>query len=964
MTTENKPMPAVSLAPAEKPKWTDRLLYSRSFLARLALSDDGTRGYYAEVAKKLLGYEKVKSRVRWSGAAFNVGRTAFAKVAIAGKTLCLYLAIDPGAITGKYKAKYAGAKKYEKTPAMLKIRSDGALRGAIKAIEACAAVLGLIEKTEAGEVEKFPADTFDNLVTRGLIRVIKNANAGKNHAADADEEADDYEPETEENKEETAEEDTAATADDTAGESGADESENRGAGEAGAASATSEYLKELAKKYRAYEETRDAMSAGEVTAALREKLMLRAVDERWIDKVENALGAIDYLMRNPGHYIAETEEVLPVEMTKKITGRSIAYLGQHSDNISVNDDGEITPKKLLNVFREDSIFTYENKFLNTLIARLYLFVTKRCEIAKKFATDEKHREMTYTASFREGFDRARVTIKVEYDSACNENARRTFPSTETRRRLEKLEAVVREYAASEFVTNMDGKYVNPPVLRTNAIVKNKYFRQCLDLWDFIERYDDAGFGLTVSETVLDPGEEYLSTLGNLAAASYITFRKNACGADGDAIAANTYPEIYPRIIDEPYALDPKAYDLTAAAAARDTTESGGESPAEKATELTTRLTKEELALAIEIALYADDAMYDPIENFEAGGADYAYAEDEEEDEAADEPGENAEEAAENDTGTENAAETAKNDTETEKTEEDDEEKFDFGGIKYVRTFHARIRLADEKTKEYYAAVLNAFLKYGKARVNESNRYCAVYAGRKTLAKINVTGKTLKVYFALDPAAQDKKYFLKEAGESKAYAAVPALMRIRSDRACRYAEELVGVLAVKEGLSHAKKPAAPIDPKNYAAMTTEEFLARGWIKDLGGETDEAPAPRKDNNDERLREAYRFVPPAHGEIRQIPTGNNEGWTEAAATIEPPAPETLDANAENSAKTVAAKEEAAQTLPDVVQIAADYSKPTDYGVDDSSDFIEFMKPAPAKPDRKGFFKRLFSVFRKRNK
>ena len=946
MTTENKPMPAASLAPAEKPKWTDRLLYSRSFLARLALSDDGTRGYYAEVAKKLLGYEKVKSRVRWSGAAFNVGRTAFAKVVIAGKTLCLYLAIDPGAITGKYKAKYAGAKKYEKTPAMLKIRSDGALRGAIKAIEACAAALGLIEKTEAGEVEKFPADTFDNLVTRGLIRVIKNANAGKNHAADADEEADDYEPETEENKEETAEENTAADADDTAGENGADENENRGAG---AASATSEYLQELAKKYRAYEETLEAMSAGEVTAALREKLMLRAVDERWIDKVENALGAIDYLMRNPGHYIAETEEVLPVEMTKKITGRSIAHLGQHSDNISVNDDGEITPKKLLNVFREDSIFTYENKFLNTLIARLYLFVTKRCEIAKKFATDEKHREMTYTASFREGFDRARVTIKVEYDSACRENARRAFPSTETRRRLEKLEAVVREYAAYEFVTNMDGKYVNPPVLRTNAIVKNKYFRQCLDLWDFIERYDDAGFGLTVSETALDPGEEYLSALGNLAAASYITFRKNACGADGDAIAANTYPEIYPRIIDEPYALDPKEYDLTAAAATP---------------ELTTRLTKEELALAIEIALYADDAMYDPIENFEAGGADYAYAGNEEEDKVADEPGENAEEAAENDTGTENAEETAENDTETESPEEDEEEKFDFGGIKYVRTFHARIRLADEKTKEYYAAVLNAFLKYDKARVKESNRYCAVYSGRKTLAKINVTGKTLKVYFALDPAAQDKKYFLKEAGESKAYAAVPALMKIRSDRACRYAEELVGVLAATEGLSIAKKPAAPIDPKNYAAMTTEEFLARGWIKDLGGETDEAPAPRKDNNDERLREAYRFVPPARGEIRQTPTENNEGWTEAAATIEPPAPETLDANAENSAKTVAAKEEAAQTLPDVVQIAADYSKPTDYGVDDSSDFIEFMKPAPAKPDRKGFFKRLFSIFRKRNK
>ena len=1132
MTEEKEINAAAQSEAAEKTRWTDRLLYNRSFIARLALADDNVRGYYAEIAKKLLGYKKVRSRLSWSSAGFSAGRAAFAKITISGKTLCLYLALDPETVTGKYKAKdAAGKKKYEKTPALLKIRSDGALRGAIRAIETCAAALGLVEKTDAGEVRGIPADSFDNLVTRGLIRIVRRAGAGKGVIDDAGDEI----AATKVEEEETAEE----HADEYALPELADE---------GAASATANYLDEIAKKYRAYEETLEAMGTGETSVEFREKLMLRAVDERWIEKIENALGAIDYLMRNPTHYIVETEEILPVEMTKKITGRSIAHLGQHSDNITVNEDGEITPKKLLNVFREDSILTYENKFLNTLIARLYLFVTRRCEIAKKYGADEKCREVNFTSAFREGFDRAKVTIRVEYDRKFDGSVRRTQPSTETRKRLEKLEAVVREYAGSEFVTQMEGKYVNPPILRTNAIVKNKYFRQCLELWDFVERYDDAGFGLTVAEKAIDPGDGFIAELGRLAAASYLSFRKNACGAaDDNVLGSHVSPVIYPRVADEVRPLNPDEYNIIENAAE----ESGEEK--ETLAEPVADVTDDELAFAIEVALAADAMLPDPLDAIAvapalqpADNTPETVENDEEEEEKFDfggikyvrtfharirladektkehyaailnaflkydkvrvkesnrycavyygrktlakinvtgktlklylaldpatqdkkyflkESGESKTYAAvpalmkvRSDRAERYAEELIKilvekeglipakkpvepvlaaiyapmtidellacgwmkrvdgeyepqpelqpvdNLPETSENDEEEEEKFDFGGIKYVRTFHARIRLADEKTKEHYAAILNAFLKYDKVRVKESNRYCAVYYGRKTLAKINVTGKTLKLYLALDPATQDKKYFLKESGESKTYAAVPALMKVRSDRAERYAEELIKILVEKEGLIPAKKPVEPVLAAIYAPMTIDELLACGWMKELAGEetaeshesvkvvasygsvgtrakNDEIERTGTGNgNDDTKSEDYDEKvtisdesKEIFGELDEIQSswsknrGDADGHVEAAATVVPPAPEVTDAETENARTEVAKAAADTQTIPDVVQVAADYSKPTDFGVDDSHDFIEFIKPQPAKPDHKGFFKRLFSMFRKSKK
>src|SRR5690606_36022941 len=59
------------------------------------------------------------------------------------------------------------------------------------------------------------------------------------------------------------------------------------------------------------------------------------------------------------------------------TPESIKHLAQHTNLISNIEGDKITPSKILNVFKEESFDTYENRFVNTLINRLYIFINKR-----------------------------------------------------------------------------------------------------------------------------------------------------------------------------------------------------------------------------------------------------------------------------------------------------------------------------------------------------------------------------------------------------------------------------------------------------------------------------------------------------------------------------------------------------------------------------------------------------------
>ncbi|HBJ19430.1 MAG TPA: hypothetical protein DDY70_06835, partial [Clostridiales bacterium] len=163
----------------QKPSdWGDKLRFDRSFYAKLILSEKPVKEYYAEIATELLSYEKVRATMSWAGVGFTAGRSRIAFAAFRGKTLCLYLALDPDTLAeGRYKAQnVAEVKARAKTPAMFRIRSEGAKRNALARIAETAEHAGLTLRAEPPvpvSAKDFPPDTFGNLIARGLIRVLR-----------------------------------------------------------------------------------------------------------------------------------------------------------------------------------------------------------------------------------------------------------------------------------------------------------------------------------------------------------------------------------------------------------------------------------------------------------------------------------------------------------------------------------------------------------------------------------------------------------------------------------------------------------------------------------------------------------------------------------------------------------------------------------------------------------------------
>lgn len=507
--------------------WVQKLRFDRSFAAKLILSDEKVKEYYAEIASEILGFEKVRSKTSWSGVTFSAGRERFASVAFVGKTLCLYLAIDPATLgEGKYKAKNVeNVKKRAKTPSMLRIKSDGGKRYALKIIDLAAENFGLKQREvplPPVDPSHFKTDTFNNLVTRGLIRILRyKQNPSAEEAVSVSEVG------------------SGGASDSAVGVSGfgtdgagvlfsGEESgalkEERVLGTYGDTVFTTN---ELFSRHGVYNDIIAALSEGDCKASFSEKLMLRSIDEIWVRAIEDCVHSLDELIRNPNHFIAETEEVLPIELTKRITGRSVAHLCRHTDYISPNDKGEVTPTKMLNVFRDDSILTYENKFLNTLINRLYAFVGKRYSVLKDRGADERMQTLEFENAFPIGEGKVHVKVCVEYSERYGgTDAKRVLEGSGLMARVERVYAIVSGYVNSAFAKEMDKNFIRPPVMRTNAILKNKYFRECLALWEFIESYDDSGYGVTVDEKNKEISPDYAKELYKDTAMLYFMFRRN------------------------------------------------------------------------------------------------------------------------------------------------------------------------------------------------------------------------------------------------------------------------------------------------------------------------------------------------------------------------------------------------------------------------------------------------------
>ena len=154
-------------AQEEDPEMFTRL--KKSFEAKIIESEDEVKENYSELKNAFLSFSKVRSQMSWSNERFTLSRETLAKIAIRGKTLCLYLALDPDEFPETvYHQKYAGdTKMYEKTPMMLKIKTPIAVKRGIRLIEL------LMERNGAVQTDAEPVDYVKRYAWRSEEELLK-----------------------------------------------------------------------------------------------------------------------------------------------------------------------------------------------------------------------------------------------------------------------------------------------------------------------------------------------------------------------------------------------------------------------------------------------------------------------------------------------------------------------------------------------------------------------------------------------------------------------------------------------------------------------------------------------------------------------------------------------------------------------------------------------------------------------
>ena len=266
------------------------------------------------------------------------------------------------------------------------------------------------------------------------------------------------------------------------------------------------------------------VSSNKANIALNRKLMEKVIDVSWVEAIENAIIHVDNVIRNPSRTIIDVEEIVPIALSKKITVESVKHLAQHTDLIQEYDPktGKITPSKVLNVHKEESLETYENRFVNTLVDRLYIFIITRYEKLSAINRDEEVFSMDFDTDIEDASGN-RISLKMSIDTG------KSLETTNDQgytiwQRVEKLKKMIEGYKGSELCQTLGNNYVRPPIMRTNAIMKNVDLKACLALWQYILSYENAGYEINIEDTALKPDEGYISDLYKIIACNLLLFR--------------------------------------------------------------------------------------------------------------------------------------------------------------------------------------------------------------------------------------------------------------------------------------------------------------------------------------------------------------------------------------------------------------------------------------------------------
>src|SRR5574344_1596260 len=250
-------------------------------------------------------------------------------------------------------------------------------------------------------------------------------------------------------------------------------------------------------------------------------------DEQWILTLERDFEAIDTIVKNPRTFIKEDANVVLAALAKKITSQSVRDLAMHSEYVrNIDDQGNVTPDKILSISTEEDFHIYENRFVMTLIKKLVIFIERRYKFIKDHGeTRNSDVLVIHNVTTIDG---------VTYE--CDNRIKVSRPSDDNRKKEHNAELLAKIlrlrdrasfYLHCPFMQKMAGaKPVHNPLAMTNMLLKSPTYHKAYELWKFIDSYEKLGITYSVKETNQEFDETYYKEIYGLVMGDILTLNSH------------------------------------------------------------------------------------------------------------------------------------------------------------------------------------------------------------------------------------------------------------------------------------------------------------------------------------------------------------------------------------------------------------------------------------------------------
>lgn len=240
-------------------------------------------------------------------------------------------------------------------------------------------------------------------------------------------------------------------------------------------------------------------------------------DVEWMDMMEEVIPHLDSIFRTPNRFIANEEEIVKIEQARKVSVETIKHLSKHTNFIQTVDQetGDVIPSKLLNVRKEESYDTYENRLIYTLIQNMKFFINKRkTSLMESMGIENKdenkdNKQLEYNAKSK--LNNEDVDINVSISSKLDSQGKDS--QEKNKNMLERIEAIEKKITDVEsadvykIIDKLHITLVKEPIRKTNVVLKNVHFQYAMRLWEFLkDNFDEETNSTEENKDYMDNGQ--------------------------------------------------------------------------------------------------------------------------------------------------------------------------------------------------------------------------------------------------------------------------------------------------------------------------------------------------------------------------------------------------------------------------------------------------------------------------